>query len=114
MSYIQLKKCANPECDHEFPEHYFSDLCAPCARAAEMEKLTLSNFDAPVLEVKHADLERSDDNSPYRSMCPACKVGTLLVCRDPGTFKLRKQDRCCLCGQPVLYLDIKDMRAKLG
>lgn len=78
----------------------------------EQENLTFTNFGAPVLEVKHADLKRSGE-SFYRSLCPACKVGTLLVSRDPSTGELRKKDRCCLCGQPVVYLDIREMQAKL-
>ena len=113
---VPMKKCANPECDHEFPDHYLCNLCGDCARkfaeAEEDERLTLSNAEAPELAVEHTRLTRSGD-SKYRSECPACKKGTLLVGRGAGTGRLMAHDRCILCGQRVRYTDIAGMRQRL-
>jgi hypothetical protein len=64
------------------------------------------NSDKPIMEVHHAELERDDpkDNS-FRSSCPACKIGLLLVKRDQEGLPLR-EDACIACGQRVYYLDI--------
>jgi thiol-disulfide isomerase/thioredoxin len=59
---------------------------------------------APVL-VSHLDLERVSNDSLFRSWCPSCKKGMLLVQRDQGTFRLINVDRCTLCGQTVIYTD---------
>ncbi len=72
--------------------------------------LTLVNYDEPKLVVTHANLERVSENSPYRSCCPACKLGTLLVGRDQKTFELESEDRCVLCGQLFEYSDIETLR----
>lgn len=34
-----LKKCENPTCTHEFPEHYYSDYCSDCATPEYMASL---------------------------------------------------------------------------
>ena len=64
----------------------------------------LINLHAPVLQVKHRELERVGD-SLFRSRCPVCKQGFLLVYRDQGSFELLLEDRCMLCGQSVFYTD---------
>ena len=66
------------------------------------------NYSAAPIHVKHAELERSDE-SPYRSVCPACKEGVLLVGRD-DEMKLMAVDNCILCGQTFVYDDIEEMR----
>jgi hypothetical protein len=68
-----------------------------------------SNQDRPCLPVKHANLERYGD-SAYRSVCPVCKIGVLLVMRHPITLTLLEKDRCTHCCQLFEYLDIRDLR----
>lgn len=63
------------------------------------------------MRVRHADLERSGD-SAYRSKCPVCKEGVLLVMRDPETLTLVRYDFCALCGQPFEYLDIDELNQR--
>lgn len=64
------------------------------------------NLNKPVLEVWHADLERLTPRSPYRSKCPVCPDGGLLIRRQPEPpYALLCYDNCVLCGQPVKYLD---------
>ena len=70
-----------------------------------------ANLHAPALHVRHADLKRVDD-SPYRSQCPACKQGILLVGRDRHTLLLLQGDNCIACGQRVYYDDIEDLRER--
>jgi hypothetical protein len=55
------------------------------------------------IRVAHASLERWSD-SAYKSKCPACKDGLLLIYRDVD-FKLVRLDRCVSCGQQVYYTD---------
>jgi uncharacterized protein (DUF983 family) len=72
------------------------------------------NKNEPVIEVNHKDLERASDNSAYRSDCPKCKEGVLLVYRNPKTLVLQEYDRCVLCGQQFKYLDIDELRKAEG
>lgn len=72
------------------------------------KRVYASNLRAPVLDVRHAQLERSDD-SPYRSVCPMCHEGLLLMRRDPQTFILQDTDICCSCGQRFKYIDIEEV-----
>ena len=69
-------------------------------------KLThwLRNWSAEPIPVRHSDLERHGE-SPYRSICPKCGTGILLLARDLKTFRLLAEDRCISCAQPVYYLD---------
>ena len=78
-----------------------------------MDALTCINIKKPVITVKHADLERTDTSS-YRSVCPKCKAGTLLVSRNQKTFKLLAEDRCVLCGQLFIYSDIAELQKRSG
>lgn len=62
------------------------------------------NLDRPVLRVRHAELERVSEESPFRSWCPVCKEGILLVARlDMLDFRLSKLDHCSMCGQHFWY-----------
>jgi len=72
------------------------------------------NIDATVVLVEHATLERADDSTYWRRICPKCEVGTLLVQREYGTFVLSLLDRCDKCGQKFIYRDIVHMRKKDG
>jgi len=68
-------------------------------------------FDAKPIHITHSKLERADDESAYRSRCPGCKDGLLLVMRDQKTMQLQAEDRCVSCGQLFIYDDIEEMRA---
>ena len=70
------------------------------------------NFAEEPIHVKHAELKRVSSYSMYRSYCPKCKDGMLLVNRDQDTFELAAEDRCVSCGQPVIYDDIEEMRGR--
>ena len=72
-----------------------------------------ANMDAPLLEISHQELERYGDDM-YKSFCPACQCGLLLVGRDQKTLYLKEYDRCTLCGQQVKYTDIEDLRRREG
>jgi len=74
-----------------------------------MNKLTGINVARKIEKVKHSDLTRMD-NSQFRSICPFCREGILLVQRDPNTLQLVKEDHCLLCGQRVIYSDIKKVK----
>jgi hypothetical protein len=62
------------------------------------------NYTKPCIDVRHTDLKRRGD-SAYRSVCPVCEEGTLLVYRDQLTFRLVDIDRCVKCAQLVRYMD---------
>jgi len=69
------------------------------------EMLAGVNIHAPVIELRHEDLKRVDEDKPWRSLCPACKVGILAVRRDQNNnYRIMKDDWCLLCGQHVRYL----------
>lgn len=63
------------------------------------------NINEPVMHVNHSDLERADDESMFRSNCPVCKQGVLLVSRNFVDFNIIPEDRCLLCGQSFYYDD---------
>jgi uncharacterized protein (DUF983 family) len=67
------------------------------------------NIKKPCIKIKHSGLTRYGD-SYYKSSCPACKEGILLVYRNPETLVLERYDRCILCGQQFEYMDIEDLR----
>ena len=77
-----------------------------------MKKIELgSNIFASVIEVIHFRLNpASKEPNKWASECPICKEGELGVRRDPKTYLLQEYDNCLLCGQPVKYLDIEEMR----
>ena len=57
------------------------------------------------IRVAHAELERADEDSAYRSACPVCETGLLLIHRDQESFKLIRSDTCIQCGQGFYYTD---------
>ena len=61
------------------------------------------------LHVTHSKLQRADA-SHYRSICPECREGVLLVGRDPKTFELVAEDGCILCTRRFVYDDIEELR----
>ena len=68
----------------------------------EDEKLACSNVGKPPIRVRHEKLKRVGD-SAFRSECPACHRGVLMVRRDQETYELLKEDYCLLCGQAFVY-----------
>lgn len=78
----------------------------------EAQKVAAKNLDKQPLKIAHADLERDGKHSAFRSVCPTCKLGVLLVQRDQKTLRLIAEDRCILCGQAVIYTDIEKLKAK--
>ena len=70
------------------------------------EKAGINFFQEPI-HVNHADLERMGD-SIFKSVCPKCKDGVLLVNRDQRTLGIVKKDRCILCAQSFIYDDFKE------
>ena len=73
-----------------------------------MDNLTGVNINKEPMIVKHSELYREGD-SMFRSACPVCNEGFLLVRRDQDTFELLAEDNCILCGQRVIYSDIGDI-----
>jgi hypothetical protein len=57
------------------------------------------------LRVVHGNLRRYGD-SAFKSYCPACEDGILLMERDPGTGELLSMDRCLGCAQGFVYVDV--------
>ncbi len=74
----------------------------------EFNALAGINLGKPVIQVRHSELERLDDESLFKSQCPECKQGILLVRRDPRTFKISNIDRCLLCSQLFEYQDLDE------
>ena len=62
-----------------------------------------ANLNAEMISLHHTDLKRTGD-SPYRSECPKCERGVLLIFRD-NKNRLMRHDRCVSCAQRVFYLD---------
>ena len=69
------------------------------------------NMVKPALSVAHAELLRFGD-SPYKSVCPACETGVLLMQRAQVTFELAAEDHCLHCGRRFCYTDINNLRQK--
>jgi hypothetical protein len=65
-----------------------------------------SNLNKPEIQISHAELERWDADL-YKSKCPACEDGILLIRRDEKTFAIQRQDRCISCGQQFYYTDLE-------
>lgn len=59
------------------------------------------------LEIRHQDLKRADD-SLFRSHCPSCLEGVLLMIRDQISFKIQPYDNCLRCGRRFIYTDIEE------
>jgi hypothetical protein len=60
---------------------------------------------APPVTVSHTSLRRFSTESPYRSYCPVCNTGVLLVNRDQKSYRLINADRCTYCAQLIIYSD---------
>jgi len=69
----------------------------------------IENIEKPVIKVRHADLERISD-SKYKSSCPICDGGILLVKRHPETLEIEPRDNCINCGQKFEYTDYKNLK----
>ena len=54
--------------------------------------------------IKHSDLKRFSD-SYYKSKCPGCENGILLVRRNKD-LSLYRLDTCISCGKSFWYTDI--------
>lgn len=67
------------------------------------------NVAEPVIHVRHADLDRTGE-SVFRSKCPKCRRGVLLVRRHEETFEIIAEDNCIFCGQRFVYEDIERLR----
>lgn len=65
----------------------------------------MKNLNAEPIKVKHSELTRFDPESAYKSECPVCETGLLLIYRDSITLKLVRTDRCISCAQTVIYTD---------
>jgi len=77
----------------------------------DYDKLLLSNLLKSILEIPHMELERYG-NSIYKSVCPVCHKGLLLVRRHQETLIFEEYDSCVLCGQRIRYLDINNLRKR--
>jgi len=78
-----------------------------------LNDLVGKNIKRPVKKIKHQDLERYGD-SIFKSICPECKEGLLLVRRDSDSSKLLDNDMCVLCGQRFKYIDFPELLDKTG
>ena len=67
------------------------------------------NIDKNPISIKHSELKRAG-NSLYKSHCPICDDGILLVTRDKDTAVLLEEDRCINCGQVFIYEDIQNLK----
>ena len=63
----------------------------------------------PVIEVVHSELTRYGD-SAYKSCCPSCETGILLMRRDSETLVLEEYDTCSFCYRRFRYTDIDQLR----
>ena len=80
-----------------------------------IDKTVGSNINEAAITVRHQDLKRAGragDNGIYRSVCPKCKIGILLMRRDQKTGELIEDDHCMLCGQYFIYSDLEDLKRK--
>lgn len=65
------------------------------------------NAGKDLLPVLHSTLKRFSNESAYKSICPACKQGVLLIRRNDKTFTLERMDICTFCVQFIWYRDKK-------
>lgn len=65
----------------------------------------LVNMDAEEIRVFHRFALQRSGESAYRSHCPKCGVGLLLVRRNQQTMQLLRRDRCTSCAQAFYYMD---------
>jgi len=79
----------------------------PMTKSYMTQELALANLQLEPLNVKHKELKRIGD-SPFRSECPECGIGLLLIKRDGITFNLQLDDNCTYCGRRFRYTDLKE------
>jgi hypothetical protein len=72
------------------------------------DKISACYIREPVLRVKHKELRRFSAMSEYKSTCPKCLDGILMMQRDINTYELLSKDRCILCGQEFEYTDLNN------
>lgn len=72
-----------------------------------------SNIKEAVIRIEHSKLERASEESMYKSKCPRCESGILLVRRE-RTMELSEYDSCICCGQRFVYTDIEKLRKLEG
>lgn len=65
--------------------------------------MTGENIGKNPVRVRHTELQRVNETSPFRSWCPVCRQGILLVGRTG--LVLNRVDRCTMCGQLIIYED---------
>lgn len=71
-------------------------------------EITGCNISKEFIEVEHSKLKRIKE--PFRSECPKCLDGVLMVTRDKETLEIMAEDRCILCGQGFIYVDIETLK----
>ena len=73
-----------------------------------LTKFLLNRIKDPV-ELFHSRIVRHDpENSKYKSCCPFCETGVLLMQRNQESLKLLAEDSCNVCGRRVKYMDLKE------
>lgn len=77
-------------------------------RTSSLDSLSGVNVGKPIIELNHKDLKRLNNESTFKSVCPVCNKGILLVRRHQETMNISNMDNCILCGQQFKYLDIED------
>jgi NAD-dependent dihydropyrimidine dehydrogenase PreA subunit len=65
----------------------------------------MNNLQNPSRRVLHASLARLNTESAYKSICPVCPRGILLVVRHRTSFVIVNLDQCITCGQKFIYED---------
>lgn len=66
------------------------------------------NLEKNPIHINHKDLKNFGDGA-YKSECPVCDDGLLLMRRNMKTLKLDKHDICVSCGQRVIYDDLNHL-----
>lgn len=64
------------------------------------------NYEKPVKHINHADLQPASDESDFKSQCPECKTGILLMRRKFMTSAIENIDSCIVCAQQFIYDDV--------
>lgn len=69
----------------------------------------MENYWGEPIKVRHKSLKRSSDESMFRSVCPVCEKGRLMMRRNISNgMTLQKDDNCTLCGTRFEYTDIEE------
>ena len=70
------------------------------------------NYLRKPIHIRHRSLKRASKYNDFVSFCPICYDG-ILPMQDEKTFKLKKHDRCNICGQRFIYTDINNISERL-